>query len=712
MKSLNGLRKEVWLKEELLSWLKEWSAVFLVIQPIRCELERQLLLFVPWSEKKNDESAFFTTSSSIEEKISSLFGILFLETLYLNREKDDKMRLELCDELIQWTEWVLDIHEADESLVVQTCLCFPLILEGIRNEIETENEKWIRVHSMIIPKQVLFLVMMVLTVHSRDTSGLLWRIQWIPIEFYTEPSFNGFTALLTTLLQLNLSTHEESVCEEKDPCRISNEWIVKVEEKMNPSFESQFLRLLIGLSNYCLNRMENTYHTSHICLIDNVNCVDDVDCDSISEDWAQFYQFSYHCQSQPLVMSFTFSSTLSQQTTDNSILFLSIPHSCITLLFQLIQIHFHSPIIPYDSFSSFIHSLISLLREAMDSQSPDLHPNSANAFILFNVLLSKLILHFFLVNPNGSPTKESLLESAELLAPQESFPASVLFPFVIPYFLNTVPIPNKVRIPALRCYPYLASLFPWAVSFHPELTQTRQWIDWDFGHSDVQPRHPMKDPESIQFWFRYWKQEVKSGRFMNAKQLNQSTRRISEQENAPLFIWFLITHLKEFSEEVHKVGLAFLSQLFTCSQYGLSCLFPAECDHCCELAEGVVIFFCSISDSVFLSMFHQHYEYLRRFLMNVKCMMNMCPNPISHNYCQCEECTQGLNQGNEIGLLRQSIYQLREKLAQRIRLLMQEKAWKNDRCIIDMKTLFPELSIVCYLTNRSHSNHRILHISH
>ena len=204
---------------------------------------------------------------------------------------------------------------------------------------------------------------------------------------------------------------------------------------MNPSFESQFLRLLIGLSNYCLNRMENTYHTSHICLIDNVNCVDDVDCDSISEDWAQFYQFSYHCQSQPLVMSFTFSSTLSQQTTDNSILFLSIPHSCITLLFQLIQIHFHSPIIPYDSFSSFIHSLISLLREAMDSQSPDLHPNSANAFILFNVLLSKLILHFFLVNPNGSPTKESLLESAELLAPQESFPASVLFPFVIPYFL-------------------------------------------------------------------------------------------------------------------------------------------------------------------------------------------------------------------------------------------------------------------------------------
>lgn len=79
VKSLNGLRKEVWLKEELLSWLKEWSAVFLVIQPIRCELERQLLLFVPWSEKKNDESAFFTTHHPLKRKISSLFGTFFLK---------------------------------------------------------------------------------------------------------------------------------------------------------------------------------------------------------------------------------------------------------------------------------------------------------------------------------------------------------------------------------------------------------------------------------------------------------------------------------------------------------------------------------------------------------------------------------------------------------------------------------------------------------
>ena len=694
VKSLNGLRKEFWLKEELLSWLKEWSAVFLVIQPIRCVLERQLLLFVPWSEKKSAESAFFTISSSIEEKIGSIFGILYLETLYLNREKDDKMRVELCDELVQWTEWILDIHEVDESLVIQTCLCFPLILEGIRNETEVENEKWIRVHSMIIPKRVLILVMMVLTVHSRDTIGLLWRMQWMPIEFYIEPSLNGFTAILSTLFQLNLSTHEESVCEEKDPYRISNEWMKRLEERINESFESQFLRILIILSNYCLNRMENTFHTSHICLIDNGDRMNDVDCDSISEDWVQFYQFSYHCQSQPLVMSFTFSSSLSQQTTDNSILFLSIPHSCIILLFQLMQIHFHSPIIPYNSFSSFVHSLISLLREAMDSENADLHPNSANAFILFNVLLSKLILHFFLVNPNGSSTKESLLESAELLAPQESFPPSILFPFVIPYFLNTFPIPNTVRIAALRCYPYLASLFPWAVSFHPELTQARQWIDWDFGHSDVQPHDPMQDPESIQFWFRYWKQEVKSGRFTNSKQLNQSTKRISEQENAPLFIWFLLVHLKEFSEELHKVGLAFLSQLFTFSQYRLNCLFPAECDHCCELAEGVVIFLCSISDNVFLSVFHQQHEYIRRFLVNVKCMMNMCPNPTSHKYCQCKECTQGLDQGNEMELIRQSVYQLREKLVQRIRLLMQEKAWKNDPCIIEMKTLFPELSIV------------------
>ena len=700
VKSLNGLRKEYWVDDKLVLWLKEWSTVFLVIQPIRCVLKKQLMLFVPWSEKKRDESAFFTSSSSIEEKIGSIFGILFLETLYLNQEKDDKMRMELCDELVQWSEWILDIHEVDESLVIQTCLCFPLILEAIRNETTIENEKWIRIHSMIIPKQVLFLVMMVLTVHSRDTVGILWRMQWIPIESFIEPSVQSMVSILSILCQLNLSVHEESVCEEKDAVRLSNEWMKKVEENMNDCFESQFLRVLIVLSNTCLNRMEEMYHTSHICLIENLNRMNDVGCDSITEDWIHFYQFAYHSQSKPLVLSFTFSSTLSQNPVDHSILFLSIPHSLIILLLQLIQIHFHSPILSFDTFSSFIHSLIRLLREAMDSERTDLQPNSANAFILFNVLLSKLILHFFLINPDCSTTNESLLVSAELLAPPESFPPSVLFPFVIPDFLRSLSIPNKVKITALRCYPYLASFFPWAVCFHPELTHPRQWLDWILGYSDVQSHDRLEDPESIQFWFICWKQEVKSGRFENTKLVDLSTKRLCEQENTPLFIWFLLSHLKDFSEDVHKVALQFLSSLFASSHFGLNCLFPVDCDHCCELAGGVVLFLCSVSDTVFLSVFHQ-YDFLRRFVMNVKCMMNMCPNPSSHRYCRCEECCKDLEKGNDMGLIRQSVYQLREKLVQRIRLLMQEKTWKNHPIIMDLKSLFPELFVVWFITNTS-----------
>lgn len=695
MRSLKGLRKELWLRDELLQWLREWSAVFLVFRSARSVLEKQLALLVPWSDSKKGDSSLFTVSSSVEEKIGSIFGILFLGALYLNREKDEKIQLEWSDTLVKWTEWLLDLHEYDELLVVQACLHFPLILEGIRTENEVRNERWIRVHSMIIPKRVMFLFMMILTIHLRDTAGILWRMEWIPVESYTDSSPEGLTEILITLLQINLSIHEECVCEEKNGLKVSNEWMMRIHECMNESFEIQFLKILISSVNSCLNRMINTYHSSYLCVIDNMNRMEDANCDLIPEDWFKYYQYSYCYKSHPLSLSFTLSSPLSQQTNIVSVLFLSIPQSFISILFQLLTIHYHSQFIEYNLFASFIHSIILSLRQAMDEESSELHPVSENGLILFIVVLSKLILHYFLLNPTVSSCSESLLDSAEVLASSDSFPSSVLFPFVIPYFLSTSPIPKNVLISALRCYPYLTSLFPWITSHHPELARTRHWIDWYFCYCDAQPCEPIQDPESVMFWLLYWKQEAKSDRFAESRRLKQSANRIAEGEYLSSFVWYLITHLKEFPEDMYRVGLAFLSHLFVSKQLCcMNCLFPSGCDHCCELAEGCVIFLCSVTDTVFSSVLHQQPTYVRRFLVNVMCLMNVCPNPTICHFCPCRECKQGNERDNDMNLIRQGMYQLREKLIQRIRIIMRDKVWRNDPLISEVKVLFPELSFV------------------
>lgn len=305
---------------------------------------------------------------------------------------------------------------------------------------------------------------------------------------------------------------------------------------------------------------------------------------------------------------------------------------------------------------------------------------SRNSYSILITVLSKCLLEFFVEFPPDwdCVPKHNLLSIAEEIAPLDTIPAFLLFPFLLPSFFSE----EANSFPSLlRCFPLFVSTFP-GVSPPVSLQSLHDWIRWVFCHSHQSPSFPANLAQTAQALELHWLHETMRDDFPAESFVDRLA------ENEPIlrsFVMSLLSRLSTYPERTHQFSLQVMRHLIDKKPSLLmECLFPAE--HRCDLAEGCVTILCGISETAFRSLVSQG-ENVTRFLEDVLCAMNVCISPRERRV------------ESEMEPVRALEYQLRERILQRLRFLLQNKVWRENRLFASIRSLFPECCVVCWIND-------------
>ena len=444
-------------------------------------------------------------------------------------------------------------------------------------------------------------------------------------SFTMEDSFS-------TLLRLALSSRRES-CQESPRCP---PWSRSVVTQMVAGVSGDFSRGLLHALIVAANSVENEATRlagNPAVIVDSLPLTHVALCDDIPREWASSYQ---HAETPAGVREPTNSFTLS-------------------------------------SFSQ--HG-----KQELTVFLGEFRLKSRNSYSILITVLSKCLLEFFVEFPPDwdCVPKHNLLSIAEEIAPLDTIPAFLLFPFLLPSFFSE----EANSFPSLlRCFPLFVSTFP-GVSPPVSLQSLHDWIRWVFCHSHQPPSFPANLAQTAQALELHWLHETMRDDFPAESFVDRLA------ENEPIlrsFVMSLLSRLSTYPERTHQFSLQVMRHLIDKKPSLLmECLFPAE--HRCDLAEGCVTILCGISETAFRSLVSQG-ENVTRFLEDVLCAMNVCISPRERRV------------ESEMEPVRALEYQLRERILQRLRFLLQNKVWRENRLFASIRSLFPECCVVCWMND-------------
>ena len=320
----------------------------------------------------------------------------------------------------------------------------------------------------------------------------------------------------------------------------------------------------------------------------------------------------------------------------------------------------------------------------------------------------------------------ALVDLASSLAPLSSFPPSLLFPFLFPLFQSSLSLSSlssssssslssaELYWALFICTPFYLTLSPNQIKSSPpssssssssssliqSLSLSQDWRLWLFGHHSLKPSLPIPSSFTFPLFLLCWEQEGRRGRFDHPKQLAVSVKRLLSLPETffQQLLIYLFVHLPRFEEVLHAAALKFFLQMWE-EQPGLcmASFITPEQPHCCGTAEGRITLLNCLPDSSFLTLLRRKKDALANWAMDIQCLMGGCEVPVKRRgkemVCGCGECAEGDEEEGEdpMHLIRFEQYHVRERLVQRIRLVLQEKEWKNDKVLLAIKRFFPEL---------------------
>ena len=480
------------------------------------------------------------------------------------------------------------------------------------------------------------------------------------------------------LLRLAVSSRRES-CRESPRCPPwSRSLLTEMVAGVSGDFSRGLLHALIAAANSVENEATRLAGNPAV-IVDSLPLTHVALCDDIPREWASSYQ---HAETPAGVReptnSFTLSS-FSQRGKQELAVFLSMSEIVGTLFLRLIQEQKKASFLEYSMVEKTLAEMVGILRQELEKAEGEFRLESRNSYYILITVLSKCLLQYFLLFPPdwNSVPKHSLLSIAEEIAPLDTLPAFLLFPFLLPSFFSE----EESSFPSLlRCFPLFVSTFP-GVSPPSMLQSIHDWIRWVFCHSHQQPSFPANVSQTSQALELHWMHETMREDFP----AESFADRLSENE--PIlrsFVMILLSRLSSFPERTHQFSLQVMRHLIDKKQSVLmECLFPAE--HCCDITEGCVTILCGISETAFRSLITQG-DNVTRFLEDVLCEMHVCVSP------------RGTRMETDMDSVRALEYQLRERILQRLRYILQNKTWRENRLFPSIRSLFPECCLVCYQT--------------
>lgn len=491
-------------------------------------------------------------------------------------------------------------------------------------------------------------------------------------SFTMEDSFS-------TLLRLALSSRRES-CQESPRCP---PWSRSVVTQMVAGVSGDFSRGLLHALIVAANSVENEATRlagNPAVIVDSLPLTHVALCDDIPREWASSYQ---HAETPAGVReptnSFTLSS-FSQHGKQELTVFLSVPEIVGTLFLRVLQVQKKAPVLEYMMVEETMAEIVGILRQELEDAEEEFRLKSRNSYSILITVLSKCLLEFFVEFPPDwdCVPKHNLLSIAEEIAPLDTIPAFLLFPFLLPSFFSE----EANSFPSLlRCFPLFVSTFP-GVSPPVSLQSLHDWIRWVFCHSHQSPSFPANLAQTAQALELHWLHETMRDDFPAESFVDRLA------ENEPIlrsFVMSLLSRLSTYPERTHQFSLQVMRHLIDKKPSLLmECLFPAE--HRCDLAEGCVTILCGISETAFRSLVSQG-ENVTRFLEDVLCAMNVCISPRERRV------------ESEMEPVRALEYQLRERILQRLRFLLQNKVWRENRLFASIRSLFPECCVVCWMND-------------